>query len=1391
MSLAYSGVEPQPALAWQFENSNVDSVTSLAPSSQVSPGPAQLQGSAALVTNAPTSNTAVYLPSSVNSYMNMPVDIIPASANLFVEAWFYNITTTSQSYIMVRNNSTQNLDNSEDWGFRITGTTLQLYNWFSDGTVNVLSSTTSVPVSTWTHIAFIFDITNKNYTIFVNGIASGTANFTGKTLRNTSTNMATFIGTKYLHTAWSSINAYICDLRVVQGGVVPTASFTPGAAPFSYALPSYVTGSGSVVFTLLGQFVTYVPGKYGQGIYFVNNNAIGYGSPRIANCYSIYTISQFKLSANNSTVSVWMNPYYSPTFGGNIYNFSIADAVNDIEHINNPSGNPGPSSIGNYNTPIIKGADIVTGQWMHASLVFSNVGASSSNSTVTYYLNGVSQGFSNINASTSVFSTISLGGGTFGGNGNHPSWLSLDDLRIYNTALTATQVASVYSSQGAPAPSLAMPLPTYAWSFESSNVDYVSSLSPASSLTGYSYTSGKYGQAISFTQAGDLYPNAQDATYTISPSISTSTGFSIFGWIKPGSIAGVPIGIRGPVSYYDMYMSNYGIYAQFNPNGAGVAYPLVVNTWYHVGYTMVSKVMTLYLNGVVVATSAYTSEDTIYSLVIGRCMQYNGHAYNGTIDDLRVYNTALTSTQVQSIYNQQGVPGRGVVNGITPNITQTPVATIYGNQITPADTSTSKPTTSVSGQTTYSNTSSQYTQFGSGLALTPATTGLTISIVLTFNNGVFTTENLFYFGGNGNYQISVRLANYDALAFQFWDSIASRFISYNPPFTPIASWSAGVKYYFTFTITPVSTTTVNYSVYVNGAVNGSGSGTSTATALNNGTYTITTIGANNNGAYANMTVYDFFVLNTVLSDSQVSTLYQKQLANSNYQIAPPAALTGTPLFSQLSPAATSSAVGAFSLRAVNGVSVKAVAVIKGTLDYSSPPLTVAFTGSVARSSVVSNVTEASMYFPGSGNYLKITDSRFTRAWTTGMTFEAWVNYPSFTYDFLYGNNPTSFGVMDPTGGNNSWSFGPNLTGYLVFYYYNGSTISVSASTTPLSLNTWYHIAVQTNGTTIYLYVNGVLVGQAAISGTPFTPENFFTIGQYGNAGPTFYVGDVRLVYGANPYSTSGFTPPSAPLAPYTTGGATTALLLRTPSLSQDFYADRLGNLLTAPVVGQSLANWLGGATGYVTTWYDQSGKGNHATQATAANQPVIQRATKGAGYSCLFNGTTNYFGTSFNLIGTPFLICVSTLRNTSAVNLTYVGTNGTSGLGNFLQTGYYNPSTQVAMAVGTGAVITVPAYSVGSEPMAYDFLEMFATAGSGVGIEMWGVRNGTQVNGGNNGITQLLSASSGNVLIGAMNAGSGITNYFSGEMYEILIFNQTITPYSTQIYQNQLSAYGT
>jgi hypothetical protein len=40
-----------------------------------------------------------------------------------------------------------------------------------------------------------------------------------------------------------------------------------------------------------------------------------------------------------------------------------------------------------------------------------------------------------------------------------------------------------------------------------------------------------------------------------------------------------------------------------------------------------------------------------------------------------------------------------------------------------------------------------------------------------------------------------------------------------------------------------------------------------------------------------------------------------------------------------------------------------------------------------------------------------------------------------------------------------------------------------------------------------------------------------------------------------------------------------------------------------------ITTWLGGATGYVAGWYDQTGGGRHLTQATASNQPGLLTAS--------------------------------------------------------------------------------------------------------------------------------------------------------------------------------------
>ena len=71
-------------------------------------------------------------------------------------------------------------------------------------------------------------------------------------------------------------------------------------------------------------------------------------------------------------------------------------------------------------------------------------------------------------------------------------------------------------------------------------------------------------------------------------------------------------------------------------------------------------------------------------------------------------------------------------------------------------------------------------------------------------------------------------------------------------------------------------------------------------------------------------------------------------------------------------------------------------------------------------------------------------------------------------------------------------------------------------------------------------------------------------------------------------------------------GPTMTVRRSSDSVPSDFYANAYGQLGTAiNGTGTSLESWLGTATGFVTKWHDQSGKGNHATQTTAASQPRI------------------------------------------------------------------------------------------------------------------------------------------------------------------------------------------
>jgi hypothetical protein len=215
--------------------------------------------------------------------------------------------------------------------------------------------------------------------------------------------------------------------------------------------------------------------------------------------------------------------------------------------------------------------------------------------------------------------------------------------------------------------------------------------------------------------------------------------------------------------------------------------------------------------------------------------------------------------------------------------------------------------------------------------------------------------------------------------------------------------------------------------------------------------------------------------------------------------------------------------------------------------------------------------EGSVYFNGvAGNYLSNTAvySNVGIAWqTTGITIEAWVNYPTFVGASQQGAAPTGIQIPglvcygSPSSFVGNPAFGSNINGYVTFYYYNGSYQTVTAQT-QLSANTWNHIAVSVAPSgPIYMFINGVqsqviadrngsfitAAASETVQGTPSTSFGQLVIGQFNSLAVNAYVADLRLTTGAGLYtgSPSGgatFTVPSAPLSSTTSPGVTQFLL---------------------------------------------------------------------------------------------------------------------------------------------------------------------------------------------------------------------------------------------------------
>ena len=189
-------------------------------------------------------------------------------------------------------------------------------------------------------------------------------------------------------------------------------------------------------------------------------------------------------------------------------------------------------------------------------------------------------------------------------------------------------------------------------------------------------TTGKYGKALQFNGTSARV-NVPDAT-----SLHLTTGMTLEAWVNPSTVNGNwrDVIYKGNDNYYleatstNASKPDAGLIAGGSYADAYGSAALTANTWSYLAETYDGTTLRLYLNGTQVASTAHTGtiSTSTNPLQIGGDSIY-GQNFAGMIDEVRIYNTALTPTQIQTDQTTPvgsgsplSAPGTLTANAVSP-----------------------------------------------------------------------------------------------------------------------------------------------------------------------------------------------------------------------------------------------------------------------------------------------------------------------------------------------------------------------------------------------------------------------------------------------------------------------------------------------------------------------------------------------------------------------------------------------------------------------------------------------------------------------------------------------------------------------------------------------------
>ena len=379
------------------------------------------------------------------------------------------------------------------------------------------------------------------------------------------------------------------------------------------------------------------------------------------------------------TIEAWFNPSVLDSTSKNIYSearntdgsFRLQLAIDSDNRLIFGGRAPDTDS---YTTWVDDSRSLSADRWYHLAAVFDSV------SDVHHiYLDGqdasasvTEAAFDNTNPET----VPKIGAGP---NGNEPFPGKIDNVRIYNYARTAAQVAWSYNRGG----------PVGYWKLDECSGTTANdsgsggnngtitiggtgsntSAGTCSSGTGTEAwnngTTGKRNASLDFDGTDDYVDVGSGNSLDITQSITVEGWFSI----DSESANYMPVAkwdANGSLFAYLVQIINSTPYFYINPAGAGVVAAtssenLNAGTWYHLAGTYDGDVIRIYVNGIETGSNDITdavivsASSTPVYIGAGKNGASLNRVFAGQLDEIKIFNYALTQQQIRNEYNQGAV----------------------------------------------------------------------------------------------------------------------------------------------------------------------------------------------------------------------------------------------------------------------------------------------------------------------------------------------------------------------------------------------------------------------------------------------------------------------------------------------------------------------------------------------------------------------------------------------------------------------------------------------------------------------------------------------------------------------------------------------------------------